>query len=281
MTGELAATPSVDTVNVAVVAPAKTVTDAGTVAFVVSELVSATLIPPVFALPFSVTVPVEVAPATIEVGLRVTVAMSAGLTVIDAVTLVCCFTAEIVTGVAAATPSVVTVNVTDVAPAGTVTEVGTVAVEVLELERKMGTPPVGAATEIVTVPVERFPPTTVVGASVTPVGRGAVALSELLAEEVPRVAVMTVPTSLPTGTVVAVNAAVKAAAGTVIDAGTVTTAVFEDDRVTTVPPVGAGPLRVTVPVDVWPPATIGALNATDRTTGEAVSESTMVFVAPP
>lgn len=269
------------TANVAVVVPAATVTEAGTVAFVVSELVSATLIPPVLAFPFSVTVPVEVAPATTEVGLRTTDEMSAGLTVRVAVTAVCCLTAETVTGVGAATPKVVTVNVTDVAPAGTVTEVGTVAVGMLELERKTGTPPVGAAAEIVTVPVEGFPPTTVAGASARPVGRGAVAVSVALAEEVPTVAEMTVPTSFPTATVVAVNVAVEAAASTVTDAGIVTTAVADDDKVTTVPPTGAGPLRVTVPVDVWPPVTTGALNATDRTTGEAVSESTTVFVAPP
>ena len=203
------------------------------------------------------------------------------MTVIDAVTVVCCFTAEIVTGVAAAAPSVVTVNVAVVAPTATVTDAGTVAVEVFELERKIGTPPVGAAGEIVTVPVALLPPTTVVGASVTPVGRGAVVTSELLAVETPTVAVIVVPTSLPTATVVAVNVAVEAAADTVTDAGTVTTAVADDDKVTTVPPLGAGPLRVTVPIDACPPATTGALNPTDRTTGVTVSESTAVFVAPP
>jgi hypothetical protein len=220
-------------------------------------------------------------PATTGVGLRVTVEMSAGLTVRVAVMAVCCLTAEIVTGVGGATPKVVTVNATDVAPEGTVTDVGTVAVVTLELERKTKTPPAGAAAEIVTVPVEGFPPTTVAGASARPVGRGAVAVSVALAEEVPTVAEMTVPTSFPTATVVAVNVAVEAAASTVTDAGIVTTAVADDDKVTTVPPTGAGPLRVTVPVDVWPPVTTGALNATDRTTGEAVSESTTVFVAPP
>lgn len=280
MTGELVATPSVDTVNVAEVAPAATVTDAGTVAFVVSELVSATTIPPVFALPFSATVPVDAVPETTEVGLKVTVVMSAGLTVIDAVTAVCCFTAEIVTGVATATPGVVTVNVANVEPAAIVTEVGTVAVEVLELARKTGTPPVGAAAEIVTVPVTLLPPTTVAGASVRPVGSGAVAVSEALLVEVPRLAVTVVPTSLPTATVVAVNVAVEAVAGTVTEAGTVIV-VLEDARVTTVPPVGAGPLRVTVPVDACPPATTEGLKAIDRTTGDAVKERATLFVAPP
>jgi hypothetical protein len=268
-------------VNVAEVAPAATVADAGTVAFVVSELVSATTTPPAFALPFSVTVPVDAVPETTEVGLKVTVAMSAGLTVIDAVTAVCCFTAETVTGVAAATPSVVTVNVADVEPAATVTEGGTVAVDVLELERKTGTPPVGAAAEMVTVPVRLLPPTTVAGASERMVGSGAVAVSEALVEDVPRVAVTVVPTSLPTATVVAVNVAVEVVAGTVTDAGTIMTAVFEDPSVTTVPPVGAGPLRVTVPVDVCPPATGEGLKEIDRTTGVAERASATPFVAPP
>lgn len=135
MTAELVETPRVATVNVAVVAPAATVTDAGTVAFVVSELTSVVMTPPVLALPFRVTVPVEVVPETTEAGFKVTVAMSAGLTVIGAVAWICCFTAEIVTGVATATPSVVTVKMAEVEPAATVTDAGTVAVAVLELER--------------------------------------------------------------------------------------------------------------------------------------------------
>jgi hypothetical protein len=260
---EVARTPSVVTVNVADAAPAGTVTDAGTVAFVVSELVSATLIPPVFALPFSVTVPVEGAPAMTEVGLRTRDAMSAGLTVMDAVTLICCFTAEIVTGVAAATPRVVTANVTEVAPAGTVTKAGTVAAAVFELKRKTGTPPAGAADEIVTVPVEGFPPTIVAGASVRPVGSGAVAVSDALAEELPSAAEIAVATSLPTGVVVAANVAVEAVAGTVTDTGTLTTVASEDARVTTAPPVGAGALMVIVPVDGCPPATAEGLKTSD------------------
>lgn len=48
------------TVNVAVVCPARTVTDAGTVATVVSLLWSVTTMPPVGATVSSVTVPVDV-----------------------------------------------------------------------------------------------------------------------------------------------------------------------------------------------------------------------------
>lgn len=274
-------TPSVVTVNVADVDPAATTTDAETVAFVVSELVSATLMPPVFAFPSSVTVPVEVAPATRVVGFKTRDARLAGLTVTDAVIAVCCFTAEIVTGVAAATPSVVTVNVTDVAPEGTVTEVGTVAAAVFELKMKTGTPPVGAAGEIVTVPVTLLPPMTVAGASVRPVGRGAVVVSDEFAKEAPRAAEMVFATSLPTSVVVAVNVAVEAVAGTVTDAGTLTTEVSEHVKATTAPPVGAEPLMVIVPVDGCPPATTEGLKTNDRTTGAAVRARATLFVAPP
>lgn len=70
---EAAAPPeSVVTVNVAERVPAATVTLAGAVALAVLELVSVTKAPPVGATPFSVTVPVEVAPRMTLVGFRVT-----------------------------------------------------------------------------------------------------------------------------------------------------------------------------------------------------------------
>jgi hypothetical protein len=55
--------------------------------------------------------------------------------------------------------------------------------------------------------------------------------------------------------VVAVKVAVVAPAATVTEAGTWAAAVFELVKVTAAPPVGAGPVRVTVPVDGLPPAT--------------------------
>ena len=44
--------------------------------------------------------------------------------------------------------------------------------------------------------------------------------------------------------------------------GTVTTAVFELDRVTIAPPEGAGPLSVTVPVEELPPTTLAGARVT-------------------
>ena len=67
------------------------------------------------------------------------------------------------TVVVVTTELVVTANVVDVLPAGTVTLAGTPAADVLLLERVTATPPAGAAPLRVTVPVEGLPPVTVVG----------------------------------------------------------------------------------------------------------------------
>ena len=72
--------------------------------------------------------------------------------------------AEIVTGVTAATTLVLTVKVAPVAPAETVTLAGTLAAALL-LESATCAPPAGAAPLKVTVPVEEFPPVTLVGFS--------------------------------------------------------------------------------------------------------------------
>jgi hypothetical protein len=65
----------------------------------------------------------------------------------------------------AATALVLTVNVAVVVPAATVTLDGTWATAVLLLESATVAPPAGAAPLSVTVPVEEFPPVTLVGFS--------------------------------------------------------------------------------------------------------------------
>src|SRR6266567_8466109 len=72
-----------------------------------------------------------------------------------------------VTAVDAVTTLVLTVKVALVAPAGTVTLKGTVAAVVLLLESVTCAPPAGAGPLSVTVPVEEFPPVTLVGFSET------------------------------------------------------------------------------------------------------------------
>ena len=65
----------------------------------------------------------------------------------------------------AATALVLTVNVALVAPAGTVTLDGTLAAAVLLLESVTCAPAAGAGPLSVAVPVEEFPPATLVGFS--------------------------------------------------------------------------------------------------------------------
>jgi hypothetical protein len=70
-----------------------------------------------------------------------------------------------VTEVAAPTALVLTVNEALVAPAVTTTLAGTLAAAVLLLESAIDAPPAGAGPLSVTVPVEEFPPVTLVGFS--------------------------------------------------------------------------------------------------------------------
>ena len=77
---------------------------------------------------------------------------------------------------------------------------------------------------------------------------------------------------LVTFRVVILKVALVLPAGTVTLAGTVAAAVLPLVSVTTVPPVGAAPFRVTVPVDVAPEVTDVGLNVTEDTeSGTTVS----------
>lgn len=84
---------------------------------------------------------------------------------------------------------------------------------------------------------------------------------------VPLVAVMVTFVEDVTVFVVTVKVAVVAPAATVTFAGTVATEVLLLERVTAMPPAGAGPLRVTVPVDGLPPCTLVGLRARDDIVG--------------
>jgi hypothetical protein len=68
--------------------------------------------------------------------------------------------------------------------------------------------------------------------------------------------------SAATGLVAVVNVAVVAPAATVTEAGTWAAAVFELVSMTAAPPVGAGPLSVTVPIEEVPPGTAAGLTLT-------------------
>ena len=83
-----------------------------------------------------------------------------------------------------------------------------------------------------------------------------------------------------TAEVLTVKVAVVAPAGTVTVEGTLATEVLLLERATCAPPAGAGPLRVTVPVeDCTPPITLLGFNeseATVRGGGVTVSEADRV-----
>lgn len=66
-------------------------------------------------------------------------------------------------------------------------------------------------------------------------------------------------TAAVTGDVVTANAAEAEPAGTVTEAGTAALLLLEL-RVTTNPPVGAGPVRVTVPLEDVPPVTVDGVS---------------------
>jgi hypothetical protein len=143
---------------------ASTVTLDGTVTALLL-LCSETEMPPVGAGPVNVTVPVDGLPPTTEVGLILTADRAGGLIVSPACRLLDPYVAVIVAGVEVLTATVVTVKVALLALAATFTLAGTLALVLLlcsETEMLLGVGP-----DRVTVPVDEFGPTTVVGFKVT------------------------------------------------------------------------------------------------------------------
>jgi hypothetical protein len=158
-----AATLDVVAVNVAVVAPAATVTLAGTVATAVLLLESETMRPPAGAALESATVPVELTPPVTLAGFMLTacrLAAAGGVTVRVVVLVTPPWVPLIETGVSAATDEVVAANVALVAPAAMVMLAGTATVPGLLLESDTTAPAVGAPAVNITVPVDPVPPTT-------------------------------------------------------------------------------------------------------------------------
>ena len=97
--------------------------------------------------------------------------------------------------------------------------------------------------------------------------------------EFPRVPVIVTPVLAVTGRVVTEKLAVVAFAATVTLAGTVAAAVLLLDRVTVIPAAGAGPVKVTVPVEDVPPVTVAGLTLTEVSEA-AVTVRDAVLVTP-
>jgi hypothetical protein len=79
-----------------------------------------------------------------------------------------------------------------------------------------------------------------------------------------------------------VKVALAAPAAMVTLGGTRAAPVLLLERMTWAPPAGAGPLRVTVPVEELPPGTLEGLNVSEEKVGsdEGVTVSEAVWVAP-
>jgi hypothetical protein len=77
--------------------------------------------------------------------------------------------------------------------------------------------------------------------------------------------------------VVTVKVAVVLPAGTATVAGTVADVVLLD-RATEIPPLGAAPVKVTVPVDEVVPVTLAGLRDTDDSAAEGVTVSAEVLL---
>lgn len=153
---------------------------------------------------------------------------------------------------------VTTLNVTELAPAGTVTLGGTLARVELLLARFTTAPPVGAALVRFTVPVEVEPPTTVDGLSVrdeSAAGAGAFTVSAADLLTPAYVAVMFPALVALTEVVFTVKLIDEVFAGTRTELGTVA-AGLALDKLTSAPPDGAGPVKLTVPIVVCPPVTV-------------------------
>ena len=155
------------------VAPAGMVTLGGTETTAGLLLERETRAPPLGALPLSVTAPEEDNPPTTVLGLKESEVRVGppgggwGVTVSEAVCARPELEAEIVTVVELDVALVDTGNAAIVDPAAMLTLGGTVATEVLLLDKEKMAPPLGAGALRMISPVEVFPPLTLVGFNVT------------------------------------------------------------------------------------------------------------------
>lgn len=243
-------TGNVVTLKVAVVELPATDTVVGTVAQLMLDE-TATDTPPVGAGPLRVNVPVEGAPPCTIGGLTLTLTMLGALIAKAAWAVVTPKVPVIVAEVEIATAFVVTVKLTELVPAATVTELGTVAEPVFD--DKVTTAPLEPALPLrVTVPIEEVPPMTVVGLTVTLDSVAGVTVKFAVCVRLFSDPVITAVFVVFTAIVFTVKLAEIEPAGIVTVAGTVAQLML-DERPITVSLTGSAKLIDTVPVDVVPP----------------------------
>jgi hypothetical protein len=237
----------VGTVNVALLLPDGMVMPVGTEATALL-LLKVTSAPPAGAGALSVAVPVADVPPWTLAGLTVSAerdSPAAGRTVRSARFVTPPAVAVMVTVVVVDTATVETAKVAEVAPAGTTTKAGTLAIAGIPLDRAICVSvDVGKASD--TVPVEPLVPVVEVGLSVTADGAWAgVAVTVSWADVVTpfneAVTVTGVSVEVALVGIFSDNVGLPAAIVTVEGRGT--TAGLLLVRWTTAPPVGASPLR--------------------------------------
>src|SRR5260370_2567957 len=125
-------------------------------------------------------------------------------------------------------------------------------------------PPAGALPFKVTVPVKPFPPISVAADRPRLVRLAAFTVTETVAEHSPMEAVIAAATFVAVGLADTVKFAEVCPAGTITLAPTWTSALLLW-RFTLNPPSAASPVKITVPVRVFPPVTALAERLTDET----------------
>ena len=166
-------------------------------------------------------------------------------------------------------------------PAVTATVAGTFATTALLVESATENPPAGAAALSVTVPAEGLPAVTFVGLRLKEV-RAAPGFTMSVADFVTpwkKAEIVTV-TNVATDVVDTVKFAVVLVAATLTKAGTMATAGWLLDNLTSAPPAGAAAFSVTVPVDDIGPMTVAGLLDTDARSRRGFTVRTVDLVVP-
>lgn len=178
------------------------------------------------------------------------------------------------------TVEAVTAKVAVLAPDATVTEAG-VASNALLSASVTTVPADGAALFSVTVQELVPPDASEAGLQLNATGvAGTRRLNDAVAEEPLKLAVITAVLGAVTAAAVAAKVAVLLPAATVTEAGTVTELLLSE-RVTTVPPVGAAPVKITVHVAVAAPVSDAGvqLSADTSTDDDTVTTALVAEVA--
>jgi len=128
-------------------------------------------------------------------------------------------------------------------------------------------PPLGAGPVSVTVPEEELPPVTLVGFNVSEESVADLTASDAVRVTPPYEAEMVAEVDVPTGFVLTANVALVAPAATDTVDGTIAALGLLLERLTTAPPLGAGPLSVTVPEEELPPVTLVGFSVREETVG--------------